>query len=126
MASESCPICMEDIETQSYCALKPCGHKFHAKCIHKWLVQHGNCPVCRVETYQCQHGTLLDHGHDVFMAVLKSQTAIIDSLRSELRTMEDALYAAQAQNEFLMSTMSHYQSNQDILSCIILSNIIPE
>ncbi|KAL8140950.1 hypothetical protein V2J09_006971 [Rumex salicifolius] len=31
--------------------LKPCGHRFHMKCIDEWLNKGHNCPICRGVTW---------------------------------------------------------------------------
>ncbi|CAL9248870.1 unnamed protein product, partial [Arabidopsis halleri] len=44
-----CVICLEewskgDMETEL-----PCKHKYHLKCVKKWLEIHSTCPQCRYE-----------------------------------------------------------------------------
>jgi hypothetical protein len=42
-----CPMCL-DCDTQPDGVVKsPCGHIFHKKCLHEWLLQGDFCPVCR-------------------------------------------------------------------------------
>ena len=43
----SCAICTEDLEEGSCVTGMPCGHLFHATCLHPWLRQHYTCPMCR-------------------------------------------------------------------------------
>ena len=48
-----CCICCEDIKQTQYIRELNCNHRFHKKCIDKWLIssmkckEHVNCPVCR-------------------------------------------------------------------------------
>ena len=44
-AGERCPICLAPLiwSTQSLA----CGHRFHTRCIHRWLSDKKTCPCCR-------------------------------------------------------------------------------
>ncbi|XP_028780481.1 E3 ubiquitin-protein ligase MPSR1-like [Neltuma alba] len=42
-----CAICLEDYVTGEEAREMPCKHRFHPRCIEKWLGIHGVCPVCR-------------------------------------------------------------------------------
>jgi len=44
-ADEECPVCLAILawSTQSLA----CGHRFHQKCIHRWLRDKKTCPCCR-------------------------------------------------------------------------------
>ena len=43
----SCPICLEDYKfTDSVCILS-CGHRYHRRCILKWLRCNPRCCICR-------------------------------------------------------------------------------
>jgi hypothetical protein len=46
--NDECCICMDVDNIQAWLIL-PCGHKFHALCISRWLFQHQTCPVCRLD-----------------------------------------------------------------------------
>lgn len=44
----TCPICLEEDQTDEWASLERCAHDFHEKCIAKWFLSGGlNCPVCR-------------------------------------------------------------------------------
>lgn len=45
--SESCPVCMENFIKGETIYVLPCLHKYHRACIMPWLVQTGQCSVCR-------------------------------------------------------------------------------
>uniref|UniRef100_A0A0E0LCA7 RING-type E3 ubiquitin transferase n=1 Tax=Oryza punctata TaxID=4537 RepID=A0A0E0LCA7_ORYPU len=45
---DKCCVCLAGMrEAQALRDLPRCGHRFHAKCIGKWLTAHPTCPVCR-------------------------------------------------------------------------------
>nr|XP_020151377.1 E3 ubiquitin-protein ligase RNF181-like [Aegilops tauschii subsp. strangulata] len=44
----NCPICLEDDDTASW-KETPCGHRFHGRCVEKWLQAKGGCPMCRCQ-----------------------------------------------------------------------------
>lgn len=47
-ADDKCCVCLAGMrEDQALRALPRCGHRFHDKCIGKWLKAHPTCPVCR-------------------------------------------------------------------------------
>ncbi|XP_037458058.1 E3 ubiquitin-protein ligase EL5-like [Triticum dicoccoides] len=39
------PICLED-DIAAW-KLTPCGHRFHGRCVERWLHAKGSCPMCR-------------------------------------------------------------------------------
>lgn len=46
--SQECPICFDDIcVATTGCVEMSCSHKFHLKCIGKWLNKNSTCPMCR-------------------------------------------------------------------------------
>ena len=52
---QECSVCLENLN-ENVCKLPACNHRFHRKCIAKWLVDKDTCPMCRtivqiVETY---------------------------------------------------------------------------
>eukprot|EP00188_Purpureofilum_apyrenoidigerum_P000336 Plantae.Rhodophyta-Purpureofilum_apyrenoidigerum.ctg11410.p1 GENE.Plantae.Rhodophyta-Purpureofilum_apyrenoidigerum.ctg11410~~Plantae.Rhodophyta-Purpureofilum_apyrenoidigerum.ctg11410.p1 ORF type:complete len:157 (-),score=14.67 Plantae.Rhodophyta-Purpureofilum_apyrenoidigerum.ctg11410:209-643(-) len=44
---ETCPICMCEFERRQKMKVLPCRHKFHSRCIDKWLKINANCPMCK-------------------------------------------------------------------------------
>ncbi|GER49484.1 RING/U-box superfamily protein [Striga asiatica] len=46
---EPCVVCLEDWEIGEKAKKMPCGHRFHGKCVERWLNIHGSCPVCRYD-----------------------------------------------------------------------------
>lgn len=42
-----CSICLEEYEIGAEAKEMTCKHKFHERCIEKWLRVNGSCPVCR-------------------------------------------------------------------------------
>ena len=49
-ATETCSICLEELDEGDELGSLPCGHKhFHKKCVDQWLQISGNksCPLCR-------------------------------------------------------------------------------
>lgn len=41
-----------------------CGHTFHFKCIHDWLISNDDCPVCRTTLLDIEHTT--NEIYDIF------------------------------------------------------------
>ena len=41
-----CAICQGNSYKDVY-TLPKCSHKFHKKCIKRWLVENSSCPLCR-------------------------------------------------------------------------------
>jgi hypothetical protein len=46
--NDECCICMDVDNIQAWLIL-PCGHKYHALCVSRWLLQHHTCPICRFD-----------------------------------------------------------------------------
>ncbi|XP_057461954.1 uncharacterized protein LOC130752176 [Actinidia eriantha] len=44
---DRCAICLDDFQPRETVMLTPCGHMFHEDCIVPWVMDHGQCPVCR-------------------------------------------------------------------------------
>ncbi|KAG6503560.1 E3 ubiquitin-protein ligase MPSR1-like [Zingiber officinale] len=54
-AEEECPVCLEWMRgheaayEEEVVREMPCGHRFHGRCIEKWLGMRGSCPLCRYQ-----------------------------------------------------------------------------
>uniref|UniRef100_A0A1A9W0L2 RING-type domain-containing protein n=1 Tax=Glossina brevipalpis TaxID=37001 RepID=A0A1A9W0L2_9MUSC len=48
----SCAICIDDLLSKEIIRTLPCNHRFHVKCIDKWLQSHNTCPMCRAHVFQ--------------------------------------------------------------------------
>ncbi|OQV22416.1 putative E3 ubiquitin-protein ligase RNF126 [Hypsibius exemplaris] len=45
--SKVCAICLDSFVLGVPFKEMPCTHQFHGSCIDRWLLMHGNCPICR-------------------------------------------------------------------------------
>ncbi len=45
----SCSICFEQVKKKEYIRELQCNHKFHKKCIDKWVKRKFTCPLCRFD-----------------------------------------------------------------------------
>jgi len=47
-ADDCCAVCLQDgAAPAAWSRVAPCGHRFHAACVEKWLRVKPSCPVCR-------------------------------------------------------------------------------
>lgn len=46
---KTCVVCSEDYGKGEGLLEMPCGHRFHAACLRRWLKATNSCPVCRYE-----------------------------------------------------------------------------
>ena len=47
-ADDYCAVCLQDgAAPAAWSRVAPCGHRFHAACVEKWLRVKPSCPVCR-------------------------------------------------------------------------------
>jgi len=47
-ACKLCSICLHKLDAEEECvSIKSCSHPYHKKCIHSWLQQSLECPLCR-------------------------------------------------------------------------------
>lgn len=44
-----CPICISEYRHNQYLTTLPCAHRYHTKCINRWLSENKNCPICQME-----------------------------------------------------------------------------
>jgi hypothetical protein len=44
----SCSVCLEDFDEGDHAVVLKCAHRFHARCIVRWLTGHHECPNCRL------------------------------------------------------------------------------
>eukprot|EP01071_Lankesteria_metandrocarpae_P002125 Lankesteria_metandrocarpae@DN2095_c0_g1_i2.p2 len=42
-----CQICLSDYTAEDIIRCLPCFHKFHDNCVISWLINTGDCPVCK-------------------------------------------------------------------------------
>ena len=47
-----CGICMEVYNVGDNLRTLPCLHYFHSNCVDPWLLEKGQCPLCRVDLLQ--------------------------------------------------------------------------
>ncbi|KAL8141523.1 hypothetical protein V2J09_014555 [Rumex salicifolius] len=47
--SGDCPICISEYRHNQYLTTLPCAHRYHTKCINRWLSENKNCPICQME-----------------------------------------------------------------------------
>ena len=54
--SYTCLICHEDIRSnQFYRTLPTCEHKYHKKCIDRWIFKNPTCPTCRRNIFSTEN-----------------------------------------------------------------------
>jgi len=83
--SQECPICFDDICVSSTgCVEMSCSHKFHLKCIGKWLNKNSTCPMCRHKTSE--------------METLQEQPTVVYGIGSRIRM-----------DEWINSSINHYE-----------------
>ena len=44
---QNCIICMEPLRKGELVRVLECAHKYHSKCIDKWVQQSNTCPMCK-------------------------------------------------------------------------------
>ena len=42
----TCRICLEEMETGEDLERALCRHKFHKRCLERWLLEDNRCPIC--------------------------------------------------------------------------------
>ena len=108
-----CPICMEDItENVEYL---PCAHKFHTDCIHVWLSNNSECPICRIPFFISGPEHL-----DAYITYKKKQ--------DDQHAMESEFFQRLSNGEIsfvnntLYSITDQSNSNESEISPLVLSN----
>eukprot|EP00928_Gymnodinium_smaydae_P058339 TRINITY_DN41546_c0_g1_i1.p1 TRINITY_DN41546_c0_g1~~TRINITY_DN41546_c0_g1_i1.p1 ORF type:complete len:427 (+),score=102.38 TRINITY_DN41546_c0_g1_i1:141-1421(+) len=51
---EECSICLVGFEEGNELRTLPCLHRFHSHCVDQWLIQSGQCPVCKHDIARAQ------------------------------------------------------------------------
>ena len=47
---QGCPNCRQDDDAATGAWKEtPCGHRFHGRCVERWLQEKESCPMCRRE-----------------------------------------------------------------------------
>jgi hypothetical protein len=46
---EECPICLVQEDTMFVWKETSCGHRFHGRCVKRWLEMKPGCPICRCQ-----------------------------------------------------------------------------
>lgn len=46
---DCCAICIETYKVSDTLRSLPCRHDFHKNCIDPWLLEHRNCPICKMD-----------------------------------------------------------------------------
>ncbi|CAD8186247.1 unnamed protein product [Paramecium octaurelia] len=46
---KSCGICFMNYLKGEDLVLLPCIHRFHVKCMSKWLIEQSTCPICKID-----------------------------------------------------------------------------
>jgi hypothetical protein len=46
VAEGDCAVCLEPLSSTQSVRRLTCSHLFHKRCVDKWLVRRGTCPLC--------------------------------------------------------------------------------
>lgn len=49
LAGETCVVCMDTYKPQQVLRILTCRHIFHKKCVDRWLLKRGVCPICNYD-----------------------------------------------------------------------------
>lgn len=49
---QTCPVCLEQFESNAPMRMLPCGHVFHPSCIANWIIRNPSCPIDRRSIFQ--------------------------------------------------------------------------
>ena len=96
--------------TDASCAVLPCGHRFHLRCIAMWIVEHPSCPNCRSRVPDSYLACLGQDGADG-ISIMSGTTAALEETEvawcSEHAVVRTALRAVQ---ETAIATTSALQA----------------
>lgn len=52
LAEEICVVCLETYKQRELVRILTCRHVFHKRCIDRWLLKRGTCPICSCDILQ--------------------------------------------------------------------------
>lgn len=52
LAEEICVVCLETYKQREVVRILTCRHIFHKRCIDRWLLKRGTCPICSCDILQ--------------------------------------------------------------------------
>ncbi|KAF7246529.1 hypothetical protein EYD10_07318 [Varanus komodoensis] len=52
LAEETCVVCLEKYKPREVVRILTCRHVFHRRCIDRWLLKRGICPICNCAIIQ--------------------------------------------------------------------------
>ena len=86
-----CGVCLDIIEDKKAAVLNPCNHKYHEKCIMKWLTKEQvKCPVCRKAPSKVMNSSG-EKMADMLIHQLKCILMRIDEIIKEFLSIEKLL-----------------------------------
>lgn len=82
----TCAVCQDDLKDgERVRTIRACQHLFHAKCLDPWLLQKGDCPMCRTKL------TLTPtHASQIQLDGVRSAHTNIQTMLNTLRTSGSA------------------------------------
>jgi len=92
-----CPICLETIQTSETRSVLSCSHQYHDICIHSWLYDNKNCPVCRTTHTGCTRGPLKEQSKETIYHILEMQRSEQIEKKKQIRILEDRIIALEMQ-----------------------------
>lgn len=49
---ETCAVCLETYKPREVLRIVSCSHVFHKRCVDRWLLKRGSCPICNCAILQ--------------------------------------------------------------------------
>jgi hypothetical protein len=114
-----CIICLSDIGQSPHCTMVPCGHRFHTMCIQPWLVQKGDCPICRSTVSCCQHGHLGAHDTPVLVSIIDTQRDTIQSLQRDTKIAEESNTCLRMQIAIIMESFGDLERKYELCQLLM-------